>query len=192
MKPVAVFYATSEGHTHRIAEHIGADLRTAGLVAEVLDVAVLAGTIDVTRYAGAILIAPVHGTHPPRDMIRFVELHRAGLERMPTAFLSVSLAEAGAEDPLRTAHERAEAAQQIGSVVDRFYEHTGWHPTHSFPVAGALLYTQHGRVVRLIMKTIARRAHAATDTTRDHVYTDWEALDRFVEGIAGELRAAAT
>jgi menaquinone-dependent protoporphyrinogen IX oxidase len=31
------------------------------------------------------------------------------------------------------------------------------------------------------MKRIAKRAGAPTDTTRDYVFTDWVALDRFVE-----------
>ncbi len=192
MKPVAVFYATREGHTHRIAERVAVELRAVGLEPEVRDVAHVERGDDLRRYAGAVLTAPVHRTKHAPEMRRFIVAHRAELERMPTAFLSVSLTEAASEDASRPPAERAEAARQIGEVIDRFYAEIEWRPTHSFPVAGALLYSQYGLVTRFIMRLIAKRAGGAVDTTRDHVYTDWAALDRFVGGMAGELRAAAT
>jgi menaquinone-dependent protoporphyrinogen oxidase len=34
------------------------------------------------------------------------------------------------------------------------------------------------------MKRIARKAGAPTDTSRDHEFTNWPALDRFVEDMA--------
>jgi menaquinone-dependent protoporphyrinogen oxidase len=36
------------------------------------------------------------------------------------------------------------------------------------------------------MRIIARRGGATTDTSRDHEYTDWQALDRFADELAGE------
>ena len=33
------------------------------------------------------------------------------------------------------------------------------------------------------MKLIARKAGASTDTSRDHVYTDWLALDRTIDEL---------
>ena len=38
MKPILVLYATKEGHTRRIAEHIAATLRARDQAAEVIDV----------------------------------------------------------------------------------------------------------------------------------------------------------
>jgi menaquinone-dependent protoporphyrinogen oxidase len=34
------------------------------------------------------------------------------------------------------------------------------------------------------MKRIARKAGAPTDTSRDYEFTNWQALDRFVEQLA--------
>jgi hypothetical protein len=41
-------------------------------------------------------------------------------------------------------------------------------------------------VLRFVMKMIAKKAGHATDTTRDYVYTDWSALDQFVDEIVGD------
>lgn len=71
-------------------------------------------------------------------------------------------------------------------MLHRSFEETGWHPTRVKPVAGALLYTKYGLLLRFVMKLIAKRAGGATDTSRDHKYTDWVALDRFVDELAEE------
>ena len=52
------------------------------------------------------------------------------------------------------------------------------------PIAGALLYQEYGLLKRLVMRMIAKRAGGDTDTSRDHVYTDWEALERFAGQLA--------
>jgi menaquinone-dependent protoporphyrinogen oxidase len=45
-------------------------------------------------------------------------------------------------------------------------------------------YTQYGLFLRWIMKRISRRKGGPTDTTRDHDFTDWAAVDRFAERLA--------
>jgi menaquinone-dependent protoporphyrinogen IX oxidase len=37
------------------------------------------------------------------------------------------------------------------------------------------------------MKRIARKEGASTDTSKDHVFTNWEALDGFVAELVDEL-----
>jgi menaquinone-dependent protoporphyrinogen oxidase len=185
VKSVAILYATREGQTRRIAEHVAATLRTRGFTVEVLEVGRdVSADFDLTRYAGAIVAASVHIGKHEREMVEFVKSHRAALERVPSAFLSVSLSEAGAEDASATAERRERAAASVKTVVDGFLRQTGWSPTHVHPVAGALLYRQYGTIVRLVMRFIAKQAGATTDTSRDHEYTDWEALDRFADELA--------
>jgi menaquinone-dependent protoporphyrinogen oxidase len=61
-------------------------------------------------------------------------------------------------------------------------------------VAGAILYTKYNFLLRFVMKQIAKKAGASTETSQDYEYTDWVALDRFVEELATEFSrtAAAT
>ena len=175
----AIFYATREGHTRRIAEHIAAALRAKQVDVDVYDVRHLA-LLDWSRYAIACVAASVHVGHHEREMIDFVTRHRAELERLGAVFLSVTLSEAGAEDVRAPKERRTQAAADAQRMIDVFVEETGWRPAHALPVAGALAYSRYNFIVRFVMKRIARKNGAPTDTSCDYELTDWAALDRFV------------
>jgi menaquinone-dependent protoporphyrinogen oxidase len=179
----AVFYATREGHTRKIAERIAADLRTRGTLVDVFDVRDCPAP-DWDRYSTACLAASVHLGHHEREMIEFAAKHRASLSRLDAAFVSVTLSEAGAEDPRRSAAERRQSAEDAQRMIDVFVKDTGWQPEHSLAAAGALAYSKYNFLVRFLMKRIARKAGAPTDTSRDYEFTDWPALDRFVDELA--------
>ena len=186
MKPIAVFYATREGHTHKIAERVADDLRKRGFQADVKNLRDK-DAIRLNDYAGVILAASVHiGTHKP-EMVAFVKQHRAELESMPSAFLSVTLSEVGAERANATAEEHARFVADVQGMLNRFFEDTGWHPRRVKPVAGALLYTKYNFLIRCVMRRIAKKAGAETDTSRDYEYTDWVALGHFVDEVADEI-----
>jgi menaquinone-dependent protoporphyrinogen oxidase len=114
-------------------------------------------------------------------MLKFIKRNLRALESLPTAFLSVSLSQAGVERATATPEERARFTADVQWMLDRFVKQTGWHPTRVKAVAGALLYRQYNFLMRFIMKRISQKAGGATDTSRDYDYTDWAALDRFVD-----------
>jgi menaquinone-dependent protoporphyrinogen oxidase len=133
---------------------------------------------------GAILAASVHMQKHEAEMVRFVKRNRAELEAMPTLFLSVSLSEAGAEDMSKSAEDRAAADAQ--GLIQAFLDETGWHPRHIRAVAGALLYSKYNFLVRFVMRRIASKTGAPTDTSRDYEFTDWEAQERLVDEVVAE------
>lgn len=180
MNPILILYATREGHTHRIADHIAELLCAHGLPVEERDARNIKEPFDCSGYAAAILAASVHLQHHEREMVLFVKRHRDALSRLPSAFLSVSLSEAGAERDAASPEQRAQSAADVDRMLSAFFHETGWHPDRVSPVAGALRYTKYGLLLRWIMKRKARRAGASTDTSRDHALTDWEGLDRFI------------
>lgn len=189
MQPILVLYATREGHTRHVAEHVAATLRARDLPSTVVDVAHPPEPFDFRRFAAVLVAASVHRGQHEREMVRFVREHHIELEQLPTAFLSISLTEAGVEDPARSDAEHAAAAAEVRATVDAFLTETGWQPARILPVAGALLYRRYGVVTRLVMRMIAQRKGVSTDTSCDHVYTDWEALDRLVVEIAAGVEA---
>jgi len=187
MKTVGVFFATREGHTQRVAEHVAADLRIRGIEPKLENLRNPSTAVRLADFAGVILAASVHAGEHESEMVKFVKQHRIELEAMPAAFLSVTLSEAGAERPGTTPEEHARFTADVATMIDRFFEETGWHPKRVKPVAGALLYTRYNVLLRFVMKYIARRSGGSTDTSRDHEYTDWEALDHFVEEFARDI-----
>ncbi len=183
MKQVLVVYATREGHTRRIAEHVAATVRGRGHTADVVDAANPPAGFSLDPYAGAVVAASVHVGKHEKEIVHFVKAHRSELERIPAVFLSVSLAEAGAEDPAKIPEHRAQAAAEVQRIIDAFLKETGWHPSKVRAVAGALSYSKYNFVIRFVMKRIARAQGVSTDTSRDHEYTDWAALDHLVDEL---------
>lgn len=187
MKPIGVFYATREGQTRRVAEHIVTDLRAHGLEAELQDVRHLKPNLAFSDYSAALLAASVHTGNHEREMVQFVKQRGPQLQGMPAAFVSISLSEAGAERVNAAPEDRARSAANVDDIVQKFFVETGWRPAAVKPVAGALRYSLYNPLIRFIMKRIARKEGADTDTSRDYEYTDWVELDRFVEGFASQL-----
>lgn len=183
---VAIFYATREGHTGQIAEHIGAGLREHGFDVDVVS-AQSPIPFPLRKYSAAVLAASVHGGRHEKEMIEFVKDHRSELDRMTTAFISVTLSEAGAERRHASPAEHAQFVKDVEQMLCGFFSETNWLPTFTRPVAGALLYTRYSFLLRLIMKHIAKKAGGDTDTSHDYVHTDWIELDKFVEELATYL-----
>lgn len=188
MKPVLVAFATREGQTRKIAEHVASTIRARGDEADVLDLGSGAQVdLDPSGYTAVVLAASVHLGRHEREMVDFVKAHHEQLERVPTAFLSVSLSEAGVEDTTATFEARSKAAVDVKRMIDDFCHQTGLHPSRVWPVAGALMYSEYGSLVRFVMRRIARAAGTSTDTAHDHEYTDWKGLHRFVDALMTEL-----
>jgi menaquinone-dependent protoporphyrinogen oxidase len=188
---VAVLYATKEGQTRRIAEHVADTLRAHDATAELFDVAELDDTFALDGYTAAVLAASVHLGKHEKEMVRFVAQHRRALEAVPTAFLSVSMSEHGAEDPQQSPESHARFVADVKRVLDEFFHATLWKPHWVLPVAGALAYTKYNFLVKWVMKRIAAHEGGSTDTSRDWEYTDWAALDKFMDGVLNELNETA-
>lgn len=195
MKPILIVYATREGHTRQVAQHIAAFLRERQFPVELYDARDSQSPPQVARFSAVLLAASLHMRRHEKEMQRFIERERGVLSSLPTAFLSLSLSAAGAHDPARAPEERLQTLRQLNRCTDELFEKTRWRPDHTEFVAGALMYTHYNPLVRWIMRRIAQKEGASTDTSRDHVFTDWGALDRFAEGFASslapELRAAS-
>lgn len=183
MKPILVLYATREGHTRQIAERIAARLRSQRVAERTVDAREGAEAIDLAAFHGVILAASVHTGHHEPELVRFVKRHASELDRMPTALVSVSLSQAGVEDPARTKQTHAQAEKAVQGMLEDFFKQTTFRPKRVQPVAGALLYTQYNWFIRFIMKRIAKAEGGSTDTSRDHDYTDWAGVDRFVDDL---------
>jgi len=164
-------------------QRIAADLRVGRIEEHVIDVATLRSPFDLSPYAIAFVAASVHRGHHEPEMVAFVRGHRDALRRVRGVFVSVSLSEAGAEDRRASAAARRQSAADAQHMIDTFVSETGWSPERSLPVAGALAYSRYNVFIRFVMKRIARKHGAPTDTSRDYEFTDWPALDRFVDAM---------
>lgn len=183
MRPILLIFATREGHTRHLAERLAQRVEARRFPVELHD-ARAGGPLRLEDYSAAVLAGSVHQEKHEKELVRFVQAQRDALSRMPTVFLSVSLSQAGAEDPAATQDYRQGSSRDAAEMIEHSCEQTSWRPGHAHAIAGALPYTRYSPLLRFVMKRIASRAGASTDTSRDHVYSDWGALERVVDEIA--------
>lgn len=174
MKPILVLYGTTEGHARKVAEFIAERLRSAGKSVDLVDCAGSGAQSVSPIYAGAIVGGSVHYDKHPAALAHFVRSNLAWLNTIPTAFFSVSLAQAH-RDP----QSRAEAKRQ----AEQFLDETGLRAGMLWLVAGALKFTQYDFFKRYMVRAIARQIGDPGDIvmSRDTEYTDWDQLRRGVD-----------
>jgi menaquinone-dependent protoporphyrinogen oxidase len=181
MAEVLVLFATREGQTEKIARRMAAVLEGKGHRVQLRDVDRSSRDLDLRRYGAVFVGSPVRVGAYLKSVIRFVQAQREALERVPSAFFSVSLAVAPRQGERKT-DGRAETMR----VVEKLTRATGWSPRRIELIAGALPYSKYNFLIRFVMRRIAKAAGGDTDTSRDYEYTDWNAVDRFASDFVDE------
>jgi menaquinone-dependent protoporphyrinogen oxidase len=174
MARVLILYATVEGHTARVAARIAQHLRERGHAVELQRVETARVGLDLARFDAVIVGASVHYGRHPGHLRALLRKHGAELAARRGAFFSVSL----------SARTKPPAAQRYSK---NFLRQAGWQPQHTATFAGALPYSKYAPWKRLLMIAFVGFAGGDTDTSRDHEYTDWEAVDRFADGFADSV-----
>ena len=168
MVRILIPYGTTEGLTARISDYLADVIRGRGHEADALDIKG-SGATELGGYDAVIVGASIHMGKHEDYVLDFVRKNRDALERLPSAFFSVSMA----------AHDNIEEAE---GYIEEFVRETGWQPDKVGLFGGALLYTHYGFIKRHLMKKIARdKGNPDTDTSRDYVYTEWDGVKHFVE-----------
>jgi len=178
MANVLIVHTTRYGQTTKIARQMEAVLRGNGHAVQLVDASRLPKRLEVWRFDVTFVGAPIYAGHFPASIVRFVRSQREFLQRGVSAFFSVNLAIVS-----RTSDGRAETLL----LIERFIEETGWRPKRVELLAGALPYTKYNLFIRLLMRRMARKAGGDTDTSRDHEYTDWAAVERFAVDVVDQI-----
>ena len=180
---IPVFYATTEGQTLRIAERLAEVLHQHGFACQPIDVAGdSVSRLDWARVRGAMVGASLHQGRHQKEADRFVRAHAADLNNVPSAFFSVSLA---------TASKNQSDVQEAARLAREFPDTRGWKPAIVASIAGRLAYSKYNFLIRFIMKRIAKKEGAPTDTSRDYEMTDWGEVDRLAHDFAARVHSRA-
>jgi menaquinone-dependent protoporphyrinogen oxidase len=177
-KKITILFESIEGHTATIAQRLGQVLSANG------------HSVTLRRCRDAkpedlqadvlVVGSSIHAGKQNAQAVRFAKAHRDALRGKPAAHFLVCLT---ARSP-KPEHQAVVAGYQKD-----FTALTGWEPAVRRVFAGALLYTKYNFIKRKIMVSILRKEGGETDTSRDHVYTDWAAVEAFANEI-GRLAGA--
>ena len=173
MAKVLIVYGSGEGQTEKVADFIGERLRKQKHDVDVLRGKHLPKEFDIEHYGAIIVAASVRMMKYQHSIVDFARKYHARLDAVPSAFVSVSMSEA------------SDGFQQ--EWLDHFIKDTGWKPARFASFAGALMYQEYDFATRLVMKQISKKSGLTTDTSKNHEFTDWEAVGRFAEEFAAAL-----
>jgi menaquinone-dependent protoporphyrinogen oxidase len=174
-----VLYAGRYGHTRAIAGRIAEHLRAAGHRVELGD-ARLPGAPPPEDYDVVVLGSSVVFGRHSADIRCYITSHHAALGEMPTAFFSVSMAAA-----------RPGASVDPSGYLAALFDDVAWVPTKYTAFAGGLPYRRYNWLLRKVMQHVSRAAGHTTDTSRDHVFTDWHRVEAFARDVAAMAPLAA-
>ncbi len=180
---ILIVYGSTHGQTAKVVDHVARALGEAGHHVTAWPGDVFPASASLDDFDGFVIAGSVYFGKHQRYLAEFVRRHAARLNRLPSAFVSVCGALAGAWEP-----GPAEARKYVG----QFLAATGWKPRRTQSFAGAVQYTKYRWPIRWVMKLISWRTGRPTDTSRDWDFSDWEAVDRFGRELAGELFGAAS
>lgn len=187
MEILPVFYATTDGHTRRVAEVIASTLRERGFTSEAQELTPGMSPPDWINIRSAVVGAPVYVGRHQQAAAKFIAREARHLNARPSAFFSVSLS-AASSNPAKV--------DTVRGIATKFVQDAGWQPHRIACVGGKLAYTKYGFLKRWIMKWIASAEGGPTDTSRDYELTDWAAVHAFALAVAddagGQLAKAAS
>ena len=174
MANFAIAYATSEGHTRAVVDHVADTLRQQGHLVSVHDVGATAAAVAAVAASEAVIVAgSIHGGRMQPRLVRFVSAHGVALSEKPSALVMVSLSAASREARVR---------ERLGAYVTTFLASTPWRPDVVEFVAGSLRPSSLGPIRRTLATRMAR--HAGISPDGDLECTDWVALKRFASALA--------
>lgn len=170
-----VVYATTEGHTAKVAHFVADVFARRGFKVDLYNAGDLPRRFTAAGYDRIVLAGSLHAGRHQRALATFIGKHAADLEKTHGMFVSVSLAAAGDKS------EQKEAR----AIAWKFIGETGWKPTAVLCVAGALRFSQYDFFRRWMMTRIARDHGLDPDGKQDLEFTDWPVLEKAVLKFAG-------
>ncbi len=162
---VLIIYATTEGHTGKVVDFISELLTEQGHSVSAFDTEGGNERPKIDDFDAVIIAGSVHSGKHQEALELFIFANRDELNKLPTLFLSVSMA-AAFED------SRADAER----YVREFSKSTNLKPSDQLMVAGAIRPGDHDYYQEATLEYGDLAAHAQTDMKEDKVFTDWDAL----------------
>lgn len=170
-----LLYASTDGQTVKIMQHIAAQLQQ-----QVPDSKVCLHDVQQPlqprwgEYRAVVIGASIRYGHFSRQVQRVMRQYSRELQQLPTAFFGVNL----------TARKPDKNTPQTNAYVRKFLQRAPWQPTLAAVFAGALYYPRYRWFDRVMIQFIMRMTGGETDPSKEVEYTDWNKVSEFAQKIA--------
>jgi len=174
-----VYYATRDGQSQRIAEHICRRLTDGGAAAQARNLLPQPPAPDELAQAPLVVLvgAVRYGKHLP-EVEQLLAAYRALPKPPPLAFASVNL----------TARKPGKTTSTGNAYLRKTIERHRLVPTVAVAFAGRLDYRRYSWRDRQIIRFIMLLTGGPTEPDTAVEYTSWSAVDDFADQVAARLR----
>ena len=164
-----IVFGTTEGQTRKIARFMEEKIQSHGHQVEIADAT--DEPPSASQFDSIIIGSSIH-VHKFNPAIRkYIFDNLESLNSRPSTFFSVSMA---------IASDIKEEHEDIYNLTNSFLDECNWRPHKIHHLAGALRYTKYNYFKKLVMRMISKRHEGATDTSKDHEYTNWKDVEDFI------------
>lgn len=164
---ILLVYHSDEGQTEKVAHRIEEVFERHGARVSCLDVS---NAPPPVGHELVVLGDSIHVGSHSKELERYLRTHRQQLAAQPLAMFQVSMT---------SSYDDEEHDTLAHDMFHDLASDTGVDPAMVGLFAGALAYTRYGWFKRKLMQRIASSEGGDTDTSVDHEYTDWEAVEQF-------------
>lgn len=181
MRKILIVYSSKHSQTQKIANRLATILSKSSYKVEVLEIN-NASTESVADYDAVVIGGSVYIGQYSRHLKKWLKHHAGELDQTYTAFFSVCLGILQKETGVQSEERR---------FVGDLFRRTNWYPQIWTIFAGAISYSKYNWFIKRVMQNIAKKTGGSTDTTRDHDYTNWDDVEKFVKNILFDLQSIA-
>ncbi|WP_299484323.1 flavodoxin domain-containing protein [uncultured Roseibium sp.] len=166
---ILIAYASTEGHTEKVAKHIGTRLSAGDHIVRYHNVRNVSGGLAVSDFDKTIIAGSVHSAQHQSDLELFTFANREQLNKMPTLFVSVSLAAAFPD-----------TREEARGYINAFQKASSWQPSETVLVAGAVKPGNYDWFEKSALLEGDLAGHVNEELAQTREFTDWDALDATV------------
>ncbi|WED26721.1 menaquinone-dependent protoporphyrinogen IX dehydrogenase [Vibrio sp. DW001] len=172
MEKILFLYATTDGQTVKICQHIQNELPGYECEFQNLDEK---ADVDFAAYNKVVIGASIRYGHLSKNLYRFIGRNLEALNHYKVAFFCVNLT-ARKEDQGKDTPE--------GSAYMRtFLKKSPWTPKLQGVFAGALRYPKYKFIDRVMIQLIMKMTGGETDSSKEIEYTNWDKVTKYAQSI---------
>ncbi len=166
-----IFYASTDGHTKKIAETIAKDW--VGEVS-IAPAELFADYVNAPNIDTVVIGASIRYGHFNRELMKRIADNVEWLSGIQSAFFSVNLTarKPGKDDPAKSPY------------IQKFLHNTGWLPDQIAMFAGKLAYPKYRFWDKQMIRFIMSITGGCADGKSTIEYTNWSEVTRFSKTVS--------
>ncbi|TYL48370.1 menaquinone-dependent protoporphyrinogen IX dehydrogenase [Marinomonas sp. IMCC 4694] len=173
MSTILLTYSTTDGHTLKISQKMQHIIEQQGHLVTLLPIEKVS-TDTLAKHDKTVIGASIRYGKHQRQVVSFIQQHKAQLDGKPSAFYTVNL----------VARKPEKCQPDTNPYIVKLMAQLAWQPSLQGVFAGRLNYKKYGFLDRNMIRFIMWMTKGPTDPATDQEFTDWDSVERFAQAVS--------